>query len=113
MINIIILHINNGSKLLTINYNFPKFKSVWFLEIMSFWGVDGFGIISGLFGYKQYKFSNLIYLWILTLFYSTIFSFYLYIINKNENTKKILFLSFFPLLTTSFKFNFLIEIFFD
>lgn len=98
MINIIILHINNGSKLLTINYNFPKFKSVWFLEIMSFWGVDGFGIISGLFGYKQYKFSNLIYLWILTLFYSTIFSFYLYIINKNENTKKILFLSFFPLL---------------
>ena len=98
MINIIILHINNGSKLLTINYNFPKFKSVWFLEIMSFWGVDGFGIISGLFGYKQYKFSNLIYIWILTLFYSTFLSFYMFFINNNEKTKKTLILSFFPLL---------------
>ena len=98
MINVIILHINKYSRLLMINNQDPKFKSVWLLEIMSYWGVNGFGIISGIVGYKKCKFSNLIYLWIQTFFYSTIFSLYLYIIERNNNTIRNLILSFFPLL---------------
>ena len=96
MINVIILHINSYSHLLIMNNKNPKFKSVWLSEIMSHWAVDGFGIISGIVGYKKSKFSNLFYLWIQTFFYSTVFSLYLYI--KNNNTKWNLFLSFFPLL---------------
>ena len=98
MINIIILHINKYCKMIKFNYKSPKFKSVWLSEIMSFWAVDCFGIISGIFGYKKYKFSNLIYLWVLTTFYSTIFSFLLYYIGKIRNIKSVLIMSFFPLL---------------
>lgn len=98
MINVIILHINKYCLILTYNYKSPKFKSVWLLEIMSYWAVDCFGIISGIFGYKKYKFSNIIYIWFLTLFYSTIFSFLLYYIEKNHNIKSVFINSFFPLL---------------
>ena len=87
MINIIILHINISSELLVEDDKYPKFKSIWLSEIMSFWAVDGFGIISGIFGYKKCKFSNLFYLWIQTFFYSTILSLYLYIIDKKNKTK--------------------------
>ena len=96
MINVIILHINLYSHLLIVQKKNPKFKSVWLSEIMSYWSVDGFGIISGVVGYKKCNFSNLFYLWFQTFFYSTIFSLYLYL--KNNNTKWNLFLSFFPLL---------------
>ena len=68
MINIIILHINIGTHLFIVKNKNPKFKSVWLSEIMSYWAVDGFGIISGIVGYKKSKFSNLFYLWIQTFF---------------------------------------------
>ena len=97
MINIIILHINLFSGTLTLNYS-NTFKSIWILQTMSFWAVNGFGIISGIVGYKQYKFSNLIYLWFQTFFYSIIFSLYLFLVNINKETAKNLLKSFFPLL---------------
>lgn len=70
MINVLILHINLYSKQINLNYESPKFTSIWLLEIMSFWAVDGFGIISGIIGYKKYKFSNLIFIWVEYFFYS-------------------------------------------
>ena len=63
---------------------------------MAYWGVNGFGIISGIVGYKKYKFSNLLYIWIQYCFYSVIISLYLY--NNNKMSSKSLILSFFPLL---------------
>ena len=97
MINIIILHINLANRELKYNYKAPKFKSIWLLEAMAYWAVDGFGIISGIVGYKKYKFSNLIYLWTQTLFYSSIKSINLFF-RKKESLKSLI-LSFFPLLT--------------
>jgi hypothetical protein len=97
MISIIILHINKNCRELKYNYKYSKFKSVWLLEIMAYWAVDGFGIISGIVGYKKYKFSNLIYLWTQTLFYSSIKSINLFF-RKKESLKSLI-LSFFPLLT--------------
>lgn len=36
MINVLILHINLYSKQLNLNYESPKYTSIWLLEIMSF-----------------------------------------------------------------------------
>ena len=96
MINVIILHINLFSSLLGLKYSNPNYKSVWLLETMSFWAVDGFAIISGIVGYRNYKFSNLIYIWFQASFYSEIISIYLYFIKRI--TTKYLFLSLFPIL---------------
>lgn len=96
MINIINLHVNMFSGQLNFNYTSPKFVSIWRLEIFSYHGVDSFGLISGVVGYKRYKFSNLIYLWFLASFYSTTISLYLFVIDKLN--KKNLILSLFPIL---------------
>jgi len=101
MINIIVLHINLASKELNYNYFSPRFQSIWLSETMAYWGVNGFGIISGIVGYKKYKFSNLIFIWFQTLFYSTTISFYNYIKFKTEEKKNSLFLSFFPIFSRS------------
>ena len=93
MINIIILHINLCSGQLN---KLPINKPIYRLESMSVFAVDCFGLISGIVGYKKYKFSNLIYIWINTSFYSSIISLYLYYIN--QMTFKNLILSFFPIL---------------
>ena len=96
MINIIILHINLYSNQLYLRENDKKFKSIWRLEAMSYFAVDCFGLISGIVGYKRYKFANLIYIWINTSFYSSIFSLYLYF--NNRTNFKYMILSFFPIL---------------
>ena len=97
MINIINLHINKFSGQLSLKSKSPKYKQIWRLQSFSYWSVDGFGLISGIVGYKRYKFSNLMYFWILVCFYSISISLYLYFIKK-EITKRYLFLSFFPIL---------------
>jgi surface polysaccharide O-acyltransferase-like enzyme len=96
MINIINLHINLFSGQLSLNYTSPKFYSIWRSEVFSFCAVDCFGLISGIVGYKRYKFSNLIYILIQLCFYSTSISLFLFI--KNQINIKDLFLSLFPIL---------------
>ena len=63
---------------------------------MSYWAVNGFGLISGIVGYRSYKFSNAIFIWIQASFYSEAISLYLYYIKRI--TKKDLILSLFPIL---------------
>ena len=95
-LNIIILHYNLHSKLLNLNHSSHNFKKIWCLEILSYWGVNGFGLISGFVGYKKHKFSNLLYIWTEVFFYSIIISFILYI--TNDISFKEVILSFFPIL---------------
>ena len=78
MINVINLHVNQSSGLLKLNPKDIKFRKIYLLEIFSYWPVDAFGLISGLIGFKKYKFSNLIYLWFEYFYYSTFFL-YIYI----------------------------------
>ena len=96
MINIINLHLNLSSSLLSLKSNSLKFKGVWLLEIFSYSSVNCFGLISGVVGYKQYNFANLIYLWVILFFYSVFCNIYLFF--KNQITKEKLILSFFPIL---------------
>ena len=95
MINIINLHINNSFLNLRVNKNNSKYKQIYLLEVFSFWPVNAFGIISGIVGFKKFKFMNIIYIWFEYLFYSIIFSIYLYF--KSLINLKILVLSMFPL----------------
>ena len=71
MFAIIITHlINHGQAII----KFPKYNhELKLLNIFCMWHVSSFGIISGLVGDKSHKFSNLLYLWIVTVFYSSIF----------------------------------------
>jgi len=96
MINVIILHINLRLNINNLKYDNEKFKIIWRLESLSFFAVDCYGLISGIVGYKKYKFSNLIYIWINASFYSFFFSLYFYFINR-INFKNMI-LSFFPIL---------------
>ena len=99
MINIINLHINRYSNLLSIfDFSSPKYKHIWRLEIFSLPAVDNFGLISGIVGYKKYKFSNLIYLWIKSSFYSVCLTIYSIFINKKKIKKKMIILSLFPII---------------
>jgi len=55
---------------------YSKYKKLLLFEAIFGWHINGFGLISGIVGYKKYKYSNLLYLWICVSFYSTII--YLY-----------------------------------
>ena len=92
MINIINLHINLFSRQLFINILSPKYKQIWRLEVYSYPAVNCFGLISGIVGYKKYKFSNLIYIWLTVFFYSISISIYLFIVKEIGINKKMLFL---------------------
>ena len=96
MINIINLHVNIKTGLHTLNLNNIKFKKVWLLETFSYSAVDCFGLISGIVGFCKYKFSNLIYLWFISAFYSFSQHLYLYI-GKRRNIKHLI-LSIFPII---------------
>ena len=95
MINIINLHINNHTNHLKLNINNPKIKPIYLLHTFSFFPVNTFGLISGIIGYKKYKFVNLIYLWFEYLFYSVFLSLFQYY-KSLANFKNVI-KSFFPL----------------
>lgn len=95
MINIINLHINNSFLNLQVNKNTPKYKSIYLLEVFSFWPVNAFGLISGIVGFKKFKLMNIIFIWFEYFFYS--FSFSLYQYYESIINLKTLILSIFPL----------------
>ena len=92
---IIVQHIISFSKLISKYNHFPKVK---LLNIMIFWNISSFGMISGIIGNKTHKYSNLFYLWYCALFYSiSIHLIYKkYYPNKVKNYKLINF--FFPVI---------------
>lgn len=97
MINVINLHINRKAGIFRLNSNNIKFKNMWRLETFSYFAVNCFGLISGIVGFNKYKFSNLIYLWFISTFYSLSNQLYLYFV-KRINIKQIfLSLSFLPI----------------
>ena len=70
MFSIIIHHILIHGQVLT---KYQKYKLVQLFYVKNIWHICVFGIISGLVGNQNQKFSNLFYLWIIVEFYSLIF----------------------------------------
>ena len=58
-------------------------KELKILYIITAWHIDGFALKSGFVGYKSYKYSNLLYLWLEVLFYSVGFYYYFKTFKKN------------------------------
>lgn len=99
MINVIILHINLCLDINNLKSDNEKFKIIWRLESLSLFAVDCYGLISGIVGYKKYKFSNLIYIWFNSSFYS--FCFFLYTCFFNKINLRNMIISFFPIITNN------------
>ena len=59
-------------------------KQLKILEVIIFWHVDAFALISGIIGYKGNKYSNLLYLWFSVFFYSVVFHIYFSKILQNS-----------------------------
>ena len=67
MYAIIIHHILHHGKLLS---KYSKYQELHFINILCFFHICVFGLISGIVGNKTHKYSNLLYLWFYVLFYS-------------------------------------------
>ena len=72
-------------------------KELKILEIIIFWHIDGFALISGIVGYKTNKYSNLLYLWFCVFFYSIAFHYYFKKFRPNSIIEK-LSIEFFPMI---------------
>lgn len=90
MFSIVIHHLIYHGKA---KLKYIKYKELELLTVLLMWHVSSFGIISGMIGNKTHKFSNLLYLWILVLFYTLIF----YII-FNKIDPNVLIAKFFPVI---------------
>ena len=67
MFAIVINHILDHGKVIKTFRQYPELK---LLNIICFWHVSSFALISGILGYKTNNYSNLLYLWLCPFFYS-------------------------------------------
>lgn len=66
-------------------YKYSKYLKL--LHILTFWHNNGFALISGIIGFKTNKYSNLIYLWLMVVFYSIGINLYFQIADKSSNKR--------------------------
>ena len=97
MIQVLILHLINYSVGYKIKQKNKKYNSTWCLESICMCSVNCFALISGVVGYKSYKFRNLIYLWFHIFFYLFILQIYYSKIN-NITLSNIKIIKIFPIL---------------
>ena len=73
-------------------------KNLRILHCFFFWHNNGFALLSGIVGYKSFKYSNLFYLWFDVTFYSVSINLYFKIINKPSYISRDLSKEFFPII---------------
>ena len=98
MYGIIINHLlylyDKGGMVKYIKYS----KHLKTLHIFTFWHNNGFVLISGIVGYKSFKYSNLLYLWFEVLFYSISINIYFKLFHKSSHITRDLSKEFFPII---------------
>ena len=78
---------------------FSRYRDKLFiLNIFTDWDNDGFGLISGIVGYKTNRYSNLLYLWITVLFYTVGINLYIGIFKKSFPVRNNISIEFFPII---------------
>lgn len=82
-------------------FKYKKYYQLNLLKISCMWHVSSFGIVSGLVGIKNPKFSNLLNLWILVVFYSFIF-YFIFNISSDPNFKTVLISNLYPVIYTKY-----------
>ena len=96
MFGIIIGHILFGGGVMVKYYKYHKFLKVF--HILFFWHNNGFGLVSGIIGYKTNKYSNIIYLWFCVFLYSVAIHLYFQKYRKNSKINNNIFIEFFPVI---------------
>ena len=74
---------------------YSKYKELVLMNITSFWHVSTYALISGFIGYRSNKYSNLLYLWLWAIFYTSSITFYLDRFRPEFKTGKLIIFIFF------------------
>ena len=100
MLFVVILHtLGHGGVLRNVTSSSPNYYIAWLIEISAYCAVNCYALISGFVGYKSnYKYSNIIFLWVQVFFYSTSISIFFQIINPASIGLKEILTSFLPVL---------------
>ena len=72
------------------------YKELILLNISCYWHVSTFALISGYIGYKSNKYSNLLYLSLCAIFYSSFITYYFNKFRPQFYTRKLIYKDFFP-----------------
>ena len=75
-----------------------QYKELHLMNISCFWHVSTYALISGYIGYKSNKYSNLLYLSLWTMFYSSLISYYYNKYKPQLYTPKLIYKHFFPVI---------------
>ena len=95
MYSIIVHHILIHGKVIG-KYN--KNRELVLMNIISFWHVSTYALISGYIGYKSNKYSNLLYLLLWVILYSASLTYYLNRFRSEFKTGKVNYTNFFPVI---------------
>ena len=87
MYAIVVHHIIHFGNLIK---KYRQYPQIYFTNLLCFWHISVFGMISGIVGHNTHKYSNLFYLWFCALFYSVSIHMYYkknypYLVKKNKN----------------------------
>ena len=95
MYSIIVHHILVHGRAIS---KFSKYRELILMNIISFWHVSTYALISGYIGYKSNKYSNLLYLWFWTMFYTSSITFFINKFRPEFKTGKVNYIYFFPVI---------------
>jgi surface polysaccharide O-acyltransferase-like enzyme len=95
MYSIIIQHILGHGRAIK---KFSKYKELFLMNIIFSWHISTYALISGYIGYKSNRYSNLLYLWFWTIFYTSSITFYLNRLRPEFKTLKVNYINFFPVI---------------
>ena len=76
---------------------YSQYKELKLMNMLTFWHVSSYALISGYIGYKTNKYSNLLYLMLWTLFYSTGLTYFINKFKPQFHTRKLIYVDFFPI----------------
>ena len=88
MFMVLLLHIlGQGGVLNALDSSSPKYAVAWFIEIAAYCAVNCYALISGYVGIRsKYKYSNIAFLWIQTVFYTLLITLIFSIFKHDELT---------------------------
>ena len=78
---------------------YPQYsKYLKILHILTGWHNDGFALISGIVGYKSFRYANLLYLWLYVVFYTLGIPYYFKHFKKIRNINTFYIKDYFPII---------------
>ena len=104
MFMVLVLHIlGHGGVLSALQIGTPEYSVVWFLEILAYCAVNCYALISGYVGINaKYKYSNIVLLWLQTIFNTLLITLIFSFFAKDLVTQNIFWSTAFPVSTATY-----------